>query len=140
MKLEAIGRIREEIIKEKGWSEVQLISVQDTNKKDSKGVRILFSGTLGDPPQMSFVGEADGDGKLLEVHAHNIHPTRPEKVKQILENSGYKFEHPTLVLEGKDGWFVILTPHRSPHQAIVHWDGRQADFFATIPEQLMIEE
>lgn len=64
---------------------------------------------------------------------------RENIIKEILEKSGYRFEHPTLVLEGKDGWFVILTPHRVPHQAIVHWDGRQADFFSTIPEQLVVE-
>lgn len=55
-------------------------------------------------------------------------------VERTLQNAGYKFEHPTLVLEGQDGWFVILTPQRTPHQAIVHFDGKQSDFFATMPE------
>ena len=55
-------------------------------------------------------------------------------VERTLQNAGYNFEHPTLILEGQDGWFVILTPQHTPHQAIVHFDGRQADFFATVPE------
>ena len=59
---------------------------------------------------------------------------RIELVKATLVNAGYNFDHPTLVLAGQDGWFVILTPQRTPHQAIVHFDGKEADFFATIPE------
>lgn len=59
---------------------------------------------------------------------------RIELVKATLITTGYKFEHPTLVLAGEDGWFAILTPHRKPHQAIVHFDGKDADFFATVPE------
>lgn len=132
MKIESIGKLRENIEKDRGWSEVELKSVQD---KDGK---ILFRGTH---LKEAFVGEADKDGIVIELRLCSLGLTQAEKgerIKQILQNCGYKFEHPTLVLEGKDGWFVILTPHRSPHQAIVHWDGRQADFFATIPEQLVI--
>jgi len=53
--------------------------------------------------------------------------------KQILEKAGYQPKHPILVLEGKDGWFVILTPQQPPYQALVHWDGEGIDFFSTIP-------
>lgn len=59
---------------------------------------------------------------------------RIELVRDTLVTAGYNFEHPTLILGGQDGWFVILTPHRPPHQAIVHFDGKVADFFATVPE------
>lgn len=59
---------------------------------------------------------------------------RVELVRDTLIKTGYNFEHPTLILGGQDGWFVILTPQRKPHQAIVHFDGKEADFFATIPE------
>lgn len=133
MKIEAIGKLREEITKDRGWSEVELKSVQDKEGK------ILFSGIHS---KGAFVGEADRDGGLIELRLCSLGLTQAEKrerIKQILENSGYKFEHPTLILEGKEGWFAILTPGRTPHQAIVHWDGSQADFFATIPEQLVIE-
>jgi len=136
MKIEAIGRLRENIINERRWSEVVLRSVED------KGGRILFSGTHS---QGAFVGEADRDGKLIELHPWLGYrfPSPAElrgRIKEILENSGYRFEQPTLILEGKEGWFTILTPHRPPHQAIVHWDGTMADFFATIPEQLVFPE
>lgn len=137
MKIEAIGKLREEITEERGWSEVELVTVQD--KRDSGGDRVLFSGTH---LKGAFVGEADRDGNVIELRPYTLGPTQAEKrerVKHILENSGYKFEHPTLILSGREGWFAILTPHRPPHQAIVHWDGSQADFFATIPEQLVIE-
>lgn len=133
MKIEAIGRLRENITKDHFWSEVELKSVQD------KDDRILFSGTH---LKGAFVGEADRDGNVIELRPCTLGPTQAEKrerIRQILENSGYKFEHPTLILEGTEGWFIILTPHRPPHQAIVHWDGTQADFFATTPEQLIIE-
>jgi len=130
MKIESIGKLRENIIKERGWSEVELKSVQD---KDDK---ILFCGTH---LKGAFVGEADRDGKVIELRVYGLGLTQAEKkemIKQILENSGYRFEHPTLILEGKDGWFTILTPGRTPYQAIVHWDGSRADFFSTIPELL----
>ena len=56
-------------------------------------------------------------------------------VKRLLESSRYTFEHPTLILEGGDGWFVILTPKRKPHQVIVHLDREnKPDFWDTIPE------
>lgn len=134
MEIESIGKLRENIIKDRGWSEVELKSVEEI-----KGNKILFSGTHLNG---AFIGAADKDGKVIELHLCTLGITQAEKrerIKQILENSGYKFEHPTLILEGKGGWFTILTPGRMPHQAIVHWDGSQADFFATIPEQLLIE-
>lgn len=63
-------------------------------------------------------------------------------VKSLLEGVGYKFKHPTLVLDGKDGWFVILTPKRRPFKMLVHLgrdtihcsDEMVPDFFSTIPE------
>lgn len=137
MKVESIGKLRENIEKDRGWSEVELNTIQD--KRDSGGDRVLFTGTHS---KGAFVGEADREGKVIDLRLSPPAPTQAEKrerIKRILGYSGYKFEHPTLVLEGKDGWFVILTPGRTPHQAIVHWDGHQADFFATIPEQLVIE-
>lgn len=58
-------------------------------------------------------------------------------VATALKAGGYVFKHPTLVLEGKDGWFVILTPGRLPHQALVHIDGsNKMDFFVSVPELL----
>lgn len=65
---------------------------------------------------------------------------KPEKVQLVrdtLVNTGYTFEHPTLVLAGQDGWFTILTPQRKPHQAIAHFDGKGVDFFATVPEMII---
>ncbi len=137
MKVESIGKLRENIEKDQGWAEVELDAIED--KRDSGGDRVLFAGTHS---KGAFAGEADREGKVIDLRLSPPAPNPAEKrerIKQILEQSGYKFEHPTLVLGGKDGWFVILTPGRAPHQAIVHWDGHQADFFATIPEQLLIE-
>lgn len=131
MKIETIGKLRGNIIKARGWSEVELKSVVD---KDNK---IVFSGIHLNG---AFTGEADREGWVLELHLCSFGLTQAEKkegIKLLLESSGYKFEHPTLILEGKEGWFVILTPHRPPHQAIVHWDGKQPDFFSTIPELLL---
>lgn len=99
-----------------------------------KDENIFFSGKDAKGP---FGGKADKDGKLLEFHPYLLGLTKADKVetvKQILTNTGYQFEHPTLILEGREGWFVILTPEWKPFQAIVHWDGKQADFFATMPE------
>lgn len=133
MKIEAIGKLRENIEKDRGWYQVELKSVQD------KGNKILFSGSHS---KGAFVGQADRDGNLSELRPCILGLTQAEKrerIRQILENAGYSFEHPTLVLEGKEGWFTILTPGHTPHQAIVHWDGTQADFFSTIPKQLAID-
>ncbi|MBA7498905.1 hypothetical protein ES704_01644 [subsurface metagenome] len=59
---------------------------------------------------------------------------RLKLVRDTLVNAGYNFEHPTLVLVGQDGWFVILTPQRKPFQVIAHFDGEGSDFFAAVPE------
>lgn len=134
MKIEAIGRLRGNIIKERG-ADIELRSVQD---KDGK---IVFTAMKYLPPLIALSGEADKKGKLLELHSYPLpvslpwsKPEKVEMVKKILETSGYTFEHPILILEGRDGWFVILVPHRSPFRAIVHWDGKEADFFTTVPE------
>lgn len=137
MKIEAIGRLRENIIKERGGEDIELRSVQD---KDDK---IVFTARHYVPPTIALTGEADKRGKLLELHSSPLpvslprsKPEKVEMVKKVLETSGYTFEHPILILEGRDGWFVILVPHRSPFQVIVHWDGKGADFFATLPEMI----
>lgn len=58
-------------------------------------------------------------------------------VLTALKSSGYEYKHPTLILEGANGWFTILTPNRSPHQALVHVDRQnKMDFFKTVPELL----
>jgi hypothetical protein len=134
MKIEAIGAIRENIVKDRGWYQVELRSVED------RGGRILFSGAHS---KGAFVGKADRDGGVIELRLCSLGLSQAEKrerLKGILENSGYRFEHPTLILEGTEGWFTILTPNRQPYQAIVHWDGSQADFFATVPELLAFPE
>ena len=64
--------------------------------------------------------------------------TKKQKVdmaRTLLSSAGYEFKHPTLVLEGADGWFLILTPKRSPYQMLVHVDEQdKSDFFTTLPE------
>ena len=58
-----------------------------------------------------------------------------EIVKRLLESAGHVYEHPTLILEGRDGWLRILTPHRAPHQALVHLNRNlELSFWTTVPE------
>ncbi len=60
-----------------------------------------------------------------------------EIARMVLRSTGHVFKHPTLLLEGRDGWFVILTPRRPPHQAVFHVDREnKMDFFAATPELL----
>jgi len=70
----------------------------------------------------------------------HLNLTKEQKIKvakSLLEAAGYTYEHPTLILEGKDGWLVILTPGHAPHQAIVHLDSQnKPNFWSTIPEMI----
>ena len=123
--MELIERIRENLAKECGWTQIELRSIEKI------GDRILFRGTHSEG---GFTGEANKDGKVIGLTSYP-QPDEKEKVKRILESAGYEFKSPTLVLEGKDGWFVILTPSHPPYHALVHWNGT-VDFFSTIPREL----
>ena len=123
--MELIERIREDLAKECGWTQIELKEVERI------GDRILFRGVHSEG---GFTGEADENGKIIGLTSYR-QPNEKERVKRILESAGYEFKSPTLVLEGRDGWFVILTPSHPPYHALVHWDGT-VDFLSTIPKKL----